>query len=133
VTEQASEATRPRPHFTVGEWLGQPSLNLLKQSEKTVRLRPHLIDLLVCLADRAGQVVTREEIHAIVWPGQFIAETGFHESTRWPGCNWDTHKATAGDSNAARAAYEQFLGYWKDADPDLPVLLRAREEFARLE
>ena len=32
----------------------------------------------------------------------------------------------------ARAAYEDFLVLWKDADPDLPVLRDARREYARL-
>jgi hypothetical protein len=34
----------------------------------------------------------------------------------------------AGDSARAKAAYEDFLGLWKDADADLPVLLKARSE-----
>jgi DNA-binding winged helix-turn-helix (wHTH) protein/Tfp pilus assembly protein PilF len=36
--------------------------------------------------------------------------------------------AMAGDSARAKAAYEDFLGLWKDADADLPVLLKARSE-----
>ena len=33
----------------------------------------------------------------------------------------------------ARAAYEDFLTLWKDADPDLPILKQAKEEYARLD
>ena len=33
----------------------------------------------------------------------------------------------------ARAAYRDFLTLWKDADPDVPVLIEARKEFARLQ
>jgi len=39
-------------------------------------------------------------------------------------------KAAAGDVAGSRAAYEQFLQYWKDADRDLPVLAQARQELA---
>ncbi len=30
------------------------------------------------------------------------------------------------------ASYEKFFEIWKDADPDLPLLVQAREEFAKL-
>jgi serine/threonine protein kinase/tetratricopeptide (TPR) repeat protein len=41
------------------------------------------------------------------------------------------------DADAARvralAAYKDFLALWKDADPDIPVLKRAKEEYAKLQ
>jgi tetratricopeptide (TPR) repeat protein len=37
-----------------------------------------------------------------------------------------------GDSATARARYNSFLGLWKDADSDLPLLKQARAEYARL-
>ena len=40
--------------------------------------------------------------------------------------------ALQGDTAKARAAYQDFLTLWKDADPDIPVLRAARAEFARL-
>jgi hypothetical protein len=33
----------------------------------------------------------------------------------------------------ARAAYQDFLSLWKDADPDLPILKEAKTEFAKLQ
>jgi hypothetical protein len=41
--------------------------------------------------------------------------------------------ALAGDKAKARAAYQDFLTLWKDADPDVPVLKEARAEFAKLQ
>jgi hypothetical protein len=38
-----------------------------------------------------------------------------------------------GDSVKARAAYQHFLTLWKDADPDIPVLIAARSEYAELQ
>jgi len=33
----------------------------------------------------------------------------------------------------ARAAYQNFLTIWKDADPDVPILKQAKAEYARLQ
>jgi len=40
--------------------------------------------------------------------------------------------ALAGDSAKANRAFQYFFEVWKDADPDLPVLKRAKEEYAKL-
>ena len=37
-----------------------------------------------------------------------------------------------GDTAGARKTYEQFFAFWKDADPDIPILRQARAEYARL-
>jgi ATP/maltotriose-dependent transcriptional regulator MalT len=38
-----------------------------------------------------------------------------------------------GDQPKARAAYENFLRLWKDADPDIPMLRQAKAEYAKLQ
>jgi eukaryotic-like serine/threonine-protein kinase len=40
--------------------------------------------------------------------------------------------ALQGDTGKARAAYQDFLNLWKDADPDIPILQQARAESAKL-
>ena len=40
--------------------------------------------------------------------------------------------ALQGDTTKARAAYQDFLTLWKDADPDIPVLQQAKAEYAKL-
>jgi len=37
------------------------------------------------------------------------------------------------DIGKARAAYQDFLTLWKDADPDIPVLKQAKSEYAKLQ
>jgi tetratricopeptide (TPR) repeat protein len=37
-----------------------------------------------------------------------------------------------GDTAKARAAYQNFLALWKDADADIPVLIAAKAEYAKL-
>jgi serine/threonine protein kinase/Flp pilus assembly protein TadD len=39
----------------------------------------------------------------------------------------------SGDNLKARAAYQNFLALWKDADPDIPILIAARLEYAKLQ
>jgi eukaryotic-like serine/threonine-protein kinase len=40
--------------------------------------------------------------------------------------------ALAGDQAKAKAAYDEFLTLWKDADPDIPILREAKAESAAL-
>ena len=40
--------------------------------------------------------------------------------------------AMQGDIAKAKAAYQDFLTLWKDADPDIPVLIAAKAEYAKL-
>src|SRR5208337_2803164 len=41
-------------------------------------------------------------------------------------------QAMMGDQAAAQKSYEDFFMLWKDADPNIPVLLAARAEYAKL-
>ena len=41
--------------------------------------------------------------------------------------------AVQGDTAKARAAYQDFLTLWKDADPDVPILREAKVEYAKLQ
>ncbi len=38
----------------------------------------------------------------------------------------------SGDQKKARAAYQDFLALWKEADPDIPILKQAKAEYAKL-
>ena len=41
--------------------------------------------------------------------------------------------AMQGDTAKARAAYQDFLTLWKDADPEIPILKQAKAEYAKLQ
>ncbi len=41
--------------------------------------------------------------------------------------------AMMGDTAKAKAAYQDFLTLWKDADPDIPILKQAKAEYAKLQ
>ena len=40
--------------------------------------------------------------------------------------------AMMGDKAKAKAAYQDFLTLWKDADPDIPIYKQAKAEYAKL-
>jgi tetratricopeptide (TPR) repeat protein len=39
--------------------------------------------------------------------------------------------ALQGDTPKARTAYQDFFALWKDADPDIPILMQAKAEYAK--
>ncbi|HEY6386139.1 MAG TPA: hypothetical protein VIX91_10695 [Candidatus Acidoferrum sp.] len=41
--------------------------------------------------------------------------------------------AIQGDTAKAKAAYQDFLTLWKDADPDIPILKQAKAEYTKLQ
>jgi len=41
--------------------------------------------------------------------------------------------AMQGDTAKAKAAYQDFLTLWKDADPDIPIFITAKAEYAKLQ
>lgn len=75
-----SDSLRPPPSrvgdFRVGHWVAEPALNRLTSGQTVFRVRPQLMDVLVCLARRQGRVVLKDELLAEVWPDRVITESG---------------------------------------------------------
>jgi DNA-binding winged helix-turn-helix (wHTH) protein/tetratricopeptide (TPR) repeat protein len=53
--------------FRIGECLIEPRQNRIQRGDTEVRLEPRVMDVLVCLADRAGEVVSRDTLNEQVW------------------------------------------------------------------
>ena len=58
----------------IGKWLVEPALDALRRGAETVRLEPKAMELLLVLASRPGQVVSREELLSTVWPGVVVGD-----------------------------------------------------------
>ncbi len=70
------DSEKPRAaDFRLAEWLVQPSLNRLSCGERVVQIEPKQMDVLVFLAGRAGEVVSKQEITDGVWSELFITES----------------------------------------------------------
>ena len=68
-----SEAGRDAD-FRIGDRLVQPRLNRVRTPAETIQLEPKIMRVLVCLAERPGEVVSKERLFAEVWQGTFVSE-----------------------------------------------------------
>lgn len=60
--------------FELDDWLVEPRLGRMVRGQVVVRLRPRVAELLVLLAERAGEVVAKRAIVDRVWSSGFVAD-----------------------------------------------------------
>ncbi len=60
--------------FHVGDWLIEPNLSTVSRKDATVHLQPKVMGVLVCLAQHAGEPVSKERLLQSVWPDAFVTE-----------------------------------------------------------
>lgn len=68
--------------FFVGEYEVQPSLNRLTRNGEEIRVEPKVMQVLEALAETPGEVVTREQLVARVWPDVFVSDDVLHRAIR---------------------------------------------------
>jgi len=64
----------------VGEWTVRPTLNRLEHDERSVKLEPRAMEVLVHLASRAGEVVSADELIDSVWDGRVVGDGAIYQS-----------------------------------------------------
>jgi DNA-binding winged helix-turn-helix (wHTH) protein len=60
--------------FRLGDWLVEPRLGQISRDDRTVRLRPRAMEVLVLLAAADGDVVSRRQIIDAVWRTSFVSD-----------------------------------------------------------
>jgi tetratricopeptide (TPR) repeat protein len=89
---------------------------------------PYVRGLAYLAADKAPEAAAQFQLiidhRSIVWSDPVGVMARLQNGRAW---------AKAGDSAKARAAYQDFLSLWKEADADIPVYKQAKSEFARLQ
>ena len=65
---------RTSESFKVGDWLVEPKLDRISSGCKRRNVRPKVMDLLVYLADRPGEVVSSDELLEKLWPDRVVTE-----------------------------------------------------------
>lgn len=79
----------------VGEWLVEPSIEHISKGNLKEKLEPRVMDLLVCLSSKGGEVITREELESKVWAGMVVGydaltsamiklRKAFHDNSKHP-------------------------------------------------
>ena len=60
--------------FRIGDCVIEPRQNRIVRGEIETRLEPRVMDVLVCLAERAGDVVSRESLNEQVWGNVVVTD-----------------------------------------------------------
>lgn len=58
----------------VGDWTVVPELNCLERDGRSVRVEPKVMRVLVALAEKPGQVLSKENLLRQVWPETFVSD-----------------------------------------------------------
>ena len=58
--------------FRVGEWTVYPDTDRIQRGEVEVKLEPKTMKVLLCLAENAGKVVSRETLENTVWTNMIV-------------------------------------------------------------
>src|SRR6266568_5198824 len=68
----------PPERYRFGPFELQPDNRRLLKDGATISLRPRAFDLLAALVDRAGHLVTKDELLGRVWPKMVVEEAALH-------------------------------------------------------
>lgn len=76
----------------VGDWLVEPSLNQISSAGKCARLEPKAMQVLLCLAQQPGKVLSKEQLICSVWPDAFVTDQVLTHAI------WQLRRALGGES-----------------------------------
>jgi len=60
--------------FQIGDWFVEPELNSLSTNGSTVRVEPKIMQVLVCLAKHANELVSKDRLIQTVWTNTFVSD-----------------------------------------------------------
>ena len=58
----------------MGSWQVFPRRLLIERSDRSEKVTPKVMDVLVYLASRPGEVVTKDELMEAAWPGVYVSD-----------------------------------------------------------
>jgi len=68
------------PRFRLGDWLVEPEAGALERGGVRVTVEPRLMDVLVVLCERGGDVVSAEQLLIECWRGTFYGDNPVHKT-----------------------------------------------------
>jgi len=67
-----SQTSGARNPFRIGDWQVEPDRGRVSRNGESIKLEPKVMDLLVYLVQRPGQVLSREELEQTIWTGTVV-------------------------------------------------------------
>lgn len=71
-----------REPLSVGSWRVEPDVGRIVRDSSEIALRRQVMDLLVYLADNAGQVVSTDDLLKTLWAGKYVTEGTLYNCVR---------------------------------------------------
>lgn len=68
------------PRFRFGDWLVEPEAGAIERAGARVTVEPRLMDVLVVLCERGGDVVSAEQLLIECWRGTFYGDNPVHKA-----------------------------------------------------
>src|SRR6516225_6948022 len=69
-----------RTAFGIGDWRIEPALDQITRDGVTAKLEPRTMRVLVCLAERAGEVVSVNELLDTVWKDLVVTQYSAYQA-----------------------------------------------------
>ena len=112
--------------FRVGQWRVDPALNEISRDGTTVKLEPRTVRVLVCLVERAGELVSVNQLLDTVWKDLVVTQYSVYQAVaalrRALG---DDSKAPTYIASVPRQGYRLVAPIEADARPQDPQRLTA--------
>jgi transcriptional activator of cad operon len=116
----------------IGEWWADRTTNELGRGDETVRIEPKAMEVLMVLAQHAGEVISREKLLADVWAGVVVGDEALTQSIiKLRRAFGDDARAPAYIETISKRGYRLIapVAAWKAEDP-APSRARRPARFA---
>jgi adenylate cyclase len=80
--ESPPESSNSVDTLSIAGWRIHAATNRISKGGKTIKLEPRTMGVLVCLASRPGEVVTREQLEATVWSRMVVGYDALSNTIR---------------------------------------------------
>lgn len=70
----------PISKLRIGAWKVEPELGQITRDGQTLRIEPRMMRLLLCLAERANQIVSTDQLLDHVWAGVIVSQDSVYQA-----------------------------------------------------
>lgn len=74
MTAENCGGSRQWAPLRIGDWIFEPELDRISRGEEQRKLRPRVTELLLCLAQADGKLVSKRQLIDHVWRSEFVTE-----------------------------------------------------------